>query len=240
MESASDRVKSIAGVRSDPPLVHTRANVAGGYVWATTDDCYEFLAECCRPGTRTLETGLGISTVLFTIWGCEHTCVVPFEAEVERCIAYLDERGIDRSCVTFEVGRSEDVLPRLDATPIDVAFIDGGHGFPMTIVDFFYTAGRLVEGGWLVLDDMQLPSVRLGLVDFLELDPRWEHARRSNKWASWRRVKAGPVSEHERKQTFLGGDDRPEPWRRRMVPKPLRPIARQARDALRAPRHNGA
>ena len=229
----SDRLALIRRVRADPPLVHVREGVAGGYVWSTSRGCYEYMAERCSRGTRTLETGLGMSTVLFAMWGCDHTCVVPFDEEVARCVAYLDERKINRQ-LTFHVGRSEDVLPGLDPEPLDLVFIDGAHGFPMAIIDFFYTAGRLVEGGSLVLDDVQLPSVRLGLIDFLKRDPRWSLERRTPKWAAWRRLSAGTVSEHEDLQAFLGPPDRQERFRGRLVPRPLRPMARRVRDNLRA------
>lgn len=240
MDALSDRISVVGQVWADPPLVHTRTYGPG--VWATEKDCYEYLAERCPPGTRTLETGLGISTVLFTSWGCEHTCVVPSEEEVQRCVEYLDERKIDRSQLTFHVGLSEEVLPQLEPSPLDLVFVDGGHGFPTAIIDFFYTAGRLMQGGWLVLDDMQLPSVRLGLVDFLELDPRWHLEGRTPKWAGWRRAGSGPVSEHESAQEFLGRDARREPLPRRLVPRPLRPFARKARHVVKhwvtAPKHD--
>lgn len=156
-----------------------------------------------------------------------------FDEEVARCVAYLDERGIERQ-VTFHVGRSEDVLPGLDPEPLDMVFIDGAHGFPQAIIDFFYTAGRLVEGGSLVLDDLHLPGVRLGLIDFLQRDPRWSLERRTPKWAAWRRLTAGTVSEHEDLQAFLGPPDRQERFRVKVVPRPLRPTARRVRDRLRA------
>jgi hypothetical protein len=228
----SDRVALIDSVRADPPLVHTRVGVDGGYLWSTSRDCYEFMAELCPRGARTLETGLGMSTVLFARWGCQHTCVVPSQEEVDRCVAYLDERGIGRERVTFEVGYSEQVLPRLDPRPLDLVLVDGAHGFPMAIVDFFYTAGRLVEGGVLVLDDLQLPSVRLGLLDFLDRDPRWGLERREFKWGAWRRLSAGALAEFEGQQAFLGPPDRQARLRERIVPRPLRPTARKVRDAL--------
>jgi hypothetical protein len=222
-------------VRADLPPVHVGMDFLppNGAVWDTSNDCYRFLAKHCAPGTRTLETGLGTSTVLFTAWGCEHTCVVPSKDEVSRCIAYLDDRGLDRSRVRFEIGYSQDVLPRLEPAALDTVFIDGAHGFPMAIIDYFYTGGRLIEGGWLVVDDMQLPSVRWGLLDFLELDPRWELDRRTPKWAAWRRVRAGPVAEHESAQKFLGPPDGRGSWLRRVIPEPLRPLARRARRTVR-------
>ena len=233
-DQVSDRLALIERVRADPPLVHEREGVVGGYVWSTRRDCYEYMAERCWRGARTLETGLGMSTVLFAMWGCHHTCVVPSDEEVARCVAYLDERAVERQ-VTFHVGRSENVLPALAPDPLDLVFIDGAHGFPMAIIDFFYAARRLVAGGSLVLDDLQLPSVRLGLVDFLDRDPNWSLECCTAKWAAWRRVSEDTLSEDEdlHGQAFLGAPDRQERFRARLVPRRLRPMVRRVRDHLR-------
>lgn len=76
------------------------------------------------------------------------------EIEAERLWDYFDQRHIDNTGLTVHIGYSHDVLPTLNPTPLDVVFIDGGHGFPLAVIDWFYAAGRLVEGGVLVLDDL--------------------------------------------------------------------------------------
>lgn len=202
MDDPIARSLAIARVVADPPLAHP---VAEGGVWRTDTDCYEFLAKHAAPGSRTLETGLGLSTALFTLWGTEHTCVVPDRGEVERLQAWADERKIDRSHVTFEVGSSDKVLPRLEPTELDLVFIDGAHNWPLAIIDWYYAAGRLREGGVVVLDDIQLPHVRIGLFEYLDADPRWEPIARTNKWAACVRHGSGPLFEGHTLQTFLKG-----------------------------------
>ncbi len=51
--------------------------------------------------------------------------------------------------------------------------IDGGHGFPTPYVDWFYTAGKLKKGGFLIVDDVGLWSCQI-LRDFLIEQPHWE------------------------------------------------------------------
>ncbi len=195
------RQQDIETVMADPPQVHYGAP---GGVWRTDRSCYEFIATALPDeGARTLETGCGISTVLFAMWAAEHVCVVPSAAEVDACRAYLQQRGqLDR--VVFEVGWSDEVLPRLTGPPLDLVLVDGGHGFPAPIVDWYYAASRLREGGLVILDDMQLPQVRLGLHEFLAADPRWECVEASEKWAAYRRLTAGHLREEWREQAFLG------------------------------------
>ena len=67
-------------VLSDPPAVHPEAPEDG--VWRTEAGCYRFIADHVTAGCRTLETGAGVSTVLFAAWGCDHVAVVPAPGEI--------------------------------------------------------------------------------------------------------------------------------------------------------------
>jgi predicted O-methyltransferase YrrM len=86
-----------------------------------------FIAAQTKPGVATLETGIGTSTVLFALSGARHTSVAYSGREIERVKAYCAEQGIDAAGVDFHQGRSEHVLPGLDAEPLDLVFIDGSH-----------------------------------------------------------------------------------------------------------------
>src|SRR5487761_56556 len=97
--SVRERIQQVSVALSDPPDVHFKDAAYGlvppSGVWRTDAECYEYLAAHCKPGMRTLETGLGISTVLFTQWRCMHTCVVPWKIEYDKLAQYLGRRGID-------------------------------------------------------------------------------------------------------------------------------------------------
>jgi hypothetical protein len=210
-----DRTASIEQVRADPPRIHA-ASASG--IWSTTSSCYQFLATHVPPGGRTLETGIGISTVLLTLWGTRHTCVCHSADEAAGLLAHLDARGIPRDNLSVEVGSSTDVLPRLDPGELDLVFIDGGHGWPVPVLDWFYACSHLRPGGVCVLDDTHLPQVRLGLVDFLDADPRWERLALSGLWSAYRRTSGGPLLEEWEAQPFVR-----DPGRRRAA------LARRAR-----------
>jgi hypothetical protein len=55
------------------------------------------------------------------------------------------------------------VLPHLASDPdhprLDFALIDGCHGYPMVMLDFFYINTMLKKGGFLLIDDLDLHSV---------------------------------------------------------------------------------
>jgi predicted O-methyltransferase YrrM len=135
-------------------------------------DVLEAIDGVVRPEWRTLETGAGLSTVVFALRGAEHVCVTPAAGEVARIGAWCAAHGIDLGRVRFEVARSEAVLPRLDLPELDLVLIDGGHGFPTPFVDWCYTAERLRVGGLLIVDDIHLWTGAV-LRDFLAEEPGW-------------------------------------------------------------------
>jgi predicted O-methyltransferase YrrM len=89
-----------------------------------------YLEPLVAKGMHTLETGTGISTVLFALRGADHISITPISGEVELIKRYCQKHSISLQQVEFIIGRSEDVLPRLDHQYLDMVLIDGGHGFP--------------------------------------------------------------------------------------------------------------
>ena len=72
--------------------------------------------------------------------GREHEVVTPDPEEERRIRNACDERGIDAARVTFHIGRSHDVLPDLPVRALDLALVDGAHGFPYPVLDWWYLA----------------------------------------------------------------------------------------------------
>lgn len=172
-------------------------------VHSTEEACYRFMADVSFPGSRTLETGSGISTVLFASWGCEHWCITPSQVEVDAVREYCRNHSISTERVTFDVAPSDEVMVKLGPTQsaLDLVFIDGGHGFPMPMIDWYYGAGRLKRGGVLVVDDIHLPAVKI-LRSFLDLDQRWRRIDRTEKWIAYERLSEGGLGEDWYDQPF--------------------------------------
>jgi hypothetical protein len=218
------RVELVDTILKSPPHVHQ----GGAGVWSTERSCYEFMAGHVRPASRTLETGCGVSTVLFTAWGCKHLCVVPSEDQRDKLLEYCENLQIDASSLSFDLRSSDTALPDLAADlEFDLVFIDGSHGFPMPIIDWFYGAGRLRSGGIVVFDDIQLPQVSLLCDWFLDRDPRWTRLRATEKWVAYQRHSVGSLSEIQNTQPFLAKKG-PEPE------SPMSHLARQVRSRLAA------
>jgi hypothetical protein len=198
-------------VLADPPAVHTMGPGQTGLgTWATDRSLYELLLSEVKSGSVTLETGSGVSTALLAAVGAQHTCVTPFVEEQERLAAWAERVEVDLSSVRFAIGSSAEVLPALSSPPLDVLLIDGGHGFPIPSIDWFYGARLLRDGGLLIVDDAHLPAVAT-LVDFLDRDPRWRTVTDHRKWCAYRRVGSDPL--------LL--DHHQQPWYRASRPSDL-------------------
>jgi len=124
-------------------------------------------------GMATLETGAGASTIVFASRGAEHMAVTPDPAEEERIRRACRERGIDDARLTFHIGRSQDVLPGLPTRDLDLVLVDGAHGFPYPVLDWWHLAPRLRVGGRMLLDDAYLPGVA-AVVDYVRSSEAWE------------------------------------------------------------------
>lgn len=167
----------------DPPLPHR----GGTLVWGLSKDVLRYIEGALEPGAKTLETGAGISTVLFALRSSEHTCITPTEQEVTLIRAYAEKRNISLEHVHFIVEYSQNVLPSLAREDLDVVLIDGGHGYPIPAIDWFYTARMLKTGGIVVIDDVQLWT-GLELRRFLNEEDAWRLVRNFERSVAYAKV----------------------------------------------------
>lgn len=151
----------------------TAFHAEGTAVWDIAPAVADYLRAHLKPGQRTLETGAGLSTLLFAAAGAQHVVVTPSESERQRILAEAQRRGIATEALRFEIGYSQDVLPKL-AGELDFVLIDGGHGFPIPAIDWAYLAPRMVVGGTLLIDDVDLWTGAM-LVRFLQREPGWRY-----------------------------------------------------------------
>lgn len=140
-----------------------------------------FLRVRLPPRPAILETGAGCSTIAFLFLTPSRVVSIAPSADLfTRIRSYCEVQGIETFVLDDRVGFSEWVLPALaelrEAPPwIDFALIDGGHGWPTPFVDFFYANHMLRRDGYLMLDDVQLHSVK-ELVRLLAMQPGFELA----------------------------------------------------------------
>jgi hypothetical protein len=174
--SVSNMIK-IPELLENPPLIHEEAS--GKLTsWQLSDQVLYYINENVDENSITLETGAGISTILFALKSSHHICISPSQEQIDRIKKYCQEHQISTDKIDFKIDLSEKILPSLDIDNIDLILIDGSHAFPIPFIDWFYTYQKLKVGGKMIIDDTQLWT-GLILKQFLSLEPEWQINRNS-------------------------------------------------------------
>jgi predicted O-methyltransferase YrrM len=189
--------------------------------WGVSPEFSRYLLNSIRPGMTTIETGSGVSTLIFAQSGAIHTAVSPHDDEVSEIEKYARSIGIDLSQVRLVNQPSEVYLPTIKGD-LDIVFIDGKHAFPWPILDWYYTADKLRPGGLMMLDDTQLRSVAVLCGFLIEDKPRWRLECEVGRTTIFRKLKdpIGDVGWYE------------QPWAALWNSTPKRSMVSRARDYL--------
>lgn len=161
----------LATLLANPPDLH-RSAAGEPMQMGLASEMLEFITTHVTAGARTLETGAGTSTIAFAMCGAQHVAITPSHQEIKILKCHCADHGLRAEAITFICEPSEHVLPTLESDPLDLVLIDGRHGFPAPFIDFFYTAGPLKLGGYLIVDDVHLSPCRY-LRDLLAEQPQW-------------------------------------------------------------------
>jgi predicted O-methyltransferase YrrM len=122
---------------------------------------------------RTLEIGLafGASTLVFCSEhqhlgqepAKQHAALDPYQpySMLDEAGVYAVERAGLAEFLDYRPEFSEFVLPRLleSGERYDFIYIDGSHLFENVLIDAFYSARLLNDGGWMALDDSSDPHI---------------------------------------------------------------------------------
>ena len=99
---------NLKDVLDDPPRPHERM------VMGLTEEALQFIDEHVNDRCNTLETGCGLSTVVFALTGSRHTVIAPAPSEFEITRSYCRDRGIPTHQIDFIAEPSQKVLPVLE------------------------------------------------------------------------------------------------------------------------------
>ena len=191
MENKKDILNRIAEER---PFVHPKKDGGQRCIGLDQNVLY-YLFDNLTPSMHTLETGCGLSTLVFGLVGSQHTAIVPNEAHVLETKKAAESYGVSFDSVQFIVERSEYSLPNLpEETVLDLVLIDGGHAFPLPFIDWFYTNRFLQENGLLLIDDIDLKTIHI-LNSFLSQQPDWQLIDTIHKTVIFKKLQ--PVTEED-------------------------------------------
>jgi hypothetical protein len=161
---------SLAELLSNTPKIHKTRS----YTYGIHNRLARVLDEHLEPDFVTLETGSGLSTLVILRKGISrHIAIAPASDEFLAIREFCETNGIPTTPFESVMARSQDCLPVTPLPALNLVLIDGDHAFPVPFIDWYYTADRLVVGGLMIVDDIQLVTGRL-LADFMDADPKWE------------------------------------------------------------------
>ena len=153
------------------PVLHRDQN--GGPIYMSISGAVAtFIHRQIKPGARTIETGAGLSTLCFLAAGAQHTAIAPDAGLEPRLREYCRTRALRDDRLTYISKTSQDVVWSLEGE-FDCALIDGGHGFPIPFIDFFYLNRHLKVGGYLIIDDLEIWTGET-LAKFLSCERSWK------------------------------------------------------------------
>lgn len=142
---------------------------------------------------RSAETGCGKSTLLFSWISEDHTTFTLSHYGEIPCESYnkvKDSNLLNPGIVHFELGSSQVTLPEFSfEEPLQIALIDGPHGFPFPQMEYYCFYPNIQEGGLLILDDIHIPTVGW-LNDFLVEDEMFDCLEAVESTAFFRRTSA--------------------------------------------------
>jgi predicted O-methyltransferase YrrM len=121
---------------------------------------------------NTMETGCGRSTLLFSHLSKNHKV---FAVDDGNSISAVRSSDLfNSSTVEFIELPTQLSLPTYTfENPLDMAFIDGPHGYPFPDLEYYYVYPHLKEGGLLILDDIDIPTI-YNIYKFLREDAMFE------------------------------------------------------------------
>lgn len=115
------------------------------------------------------ETGSGASTLLFSHVSPDHT-VFALDAGSGSVDTVRRSPLLYKKAVTFVEGPTQATLPRHRFTEkLQLALIDGPHGYPFPDLEYYFLYPHLEDGALLILDDFHIPTVQ-NLFQFLKRD----------------------------------------------------------------------
>lgn len=109
------------------------------------------------PVAHSMETGAGRSTVLISNISEDHYV---FTIDNDSLQAALDSPLTRRDRVHVVAGPTQRTMPAHHFEhQLDLALLDGPHGYPFPDLEYYYVYPHLAPGALLVIDDIHIPTI---------------------------------------------------------------------------------
>jgi len=145
------------------------------------------------PVRNSVETGTGRSTLLLSHLSEHHLVFTRDDAgDGDSLERVRTSPLLQAPAVEFILGPTQLTIPRKQFEgSLDLVLIDGPHAFPFPDLEYYYLYPHIRPGGLLIVDDIQIPSIRF-MYRFLAKDDMWDLAAVIGTTAFFRRTEAPP------------------------------------------------
>ncbi len=156
-----------------------------------SDQVLEAIAGYCRamgPVSYSVETGAGKSTLFFSQITGKH---VVFAIDIGDSLSRVRQSPLcDMEHVKIVEGPTQQTLPNYTfSRQIQIALLDGPHGYPFPELEYYYIYPHLAPGALLIIDDINIPSIK-NMAEILKKDDMFDHLETLGKTAFFRRNEA--------------------------------------------------
>jgi len=154
------------------------------------------LLDAMRPINLSVETGSGKTTLLFSHGSTNHKTFALDGGNGS--ISQVKQSNVfNKTTVEFIEGPTQITLPAFHFDrPIDVVLIDGPHGYPFPDLEYYYLYPHIREGGILLLDDTQIPTIGR-MLTILKADKMWNLRQVIDNLAIFERTDSEAIHPHE-------------------------------------------
>lgn len=124
-----------------------------------------------------VETGVGRSTLILSHMSSEHVVFALDDSKGSRSLERVRNSPLLNDTVEFVVGSIQTTLPKHAFTKsIDIALMDGAHGYPFPELEYYFLYQHIKTGGFLIIDDIHIPTVTR-LFEFVREDEMFDLVR---------------------------------------------------------------
>jgi hypothetical protein len=138
--------------------------------------------------TLSVETGCGKTTLLFSHLSRHHQV---FSVDGGKSITVVrDSPLLNKESFELIEGPTQVTLPAHKmSSAVQLAYLDGPHGFPFPDLEYYYVYPHLERNGLLIVDDIHIPTI-YNLFRFLKEDEMFEELEVIDTTAFFRRTAA--------------------------------------------------
>jgi hypothetical protein len=153
---------------------------------------YEKIIDYCGDGKllHSAETGAGVSTLLFSHLSEHHTVFARLSGPDNSASNVMESALLRPQSVEWVDGPTQYTLPQHAFDhKLQAVLIDGPHAYPYPDLEYYYFYQNLDTGSLLIIDDIQIPTIRQ-LSEFLKADDMFDLLEVVDNSAFFRRTDA--------------------------------------------------